>query len=78
MAQLAIDAILIPSDGHRHPCLVQLMISSVVRDSQSILTAQPLRVPHPEIHMDYIAEVAGKRTWGYHVRYTAIKSAQYD
>jgi hypothetical protein len=76
MAQFETNAILIPSDG-RLPHLVRLMTSPVVH-SRSILTAQPSHLPHPEIHMDYIAEGARKRAWEYQVCYITVQSASHN
>jgi hypothetical protein len=76
MAQPSFDAILIPSDG-RHPCLVKLVTTPVVHDSESIVIARP-SLPHPEIYMDYIAEAPGRRAWGYQVRSIGIQSASQD
>lgn len=63
---LAFESILIPSDG-RAPHLVQLMTSPVVTPvGQASQAAQPSRVPHPEVHMDFIADI-GVRAWRYQV-----------
>src|SRR4051812_15908283 len=61
------DAIMFPSDD-RSPHMVKLMTSPVPGPpSQGGL---PSRMPHPEVHMDYIPEGAGHRAWRYHVRRT--------
>ncbi|KAF9076830.1 hypothetical protein BDP27DRAFT_1209367 [Rhodocollybia butyracea] len=59
------NAILFPSDG-RPPTIVQLMTSPMSFPGQhSSYTLQSSRMPHPEIHMDYIAENLGPRAWKY-------------
>ncbi|KAK0467904.1 uncharacterized protein EV420DRAFT_433924 [Desarmillaria tabescens] len=59
------DAILFPSDG-RPPSLVQLMTSPMtISTHHSSYTTSPSRMPHPEIHMDYIADGIGPRAWKY-------------
>jgi hypothetical protein len=66
MEQLpAFDSILIPSDG-RAPHLVQLVTSEVAIPVGQTRPAQPSRVPLPEVHMDFIADV-GARAWRYQV-----------
>ncbi|KAF8351244.1 hypothetical protein F5887DRAFT_936538 [Amanita rubescens] len=59
------DAILFPSDG-RPPTIVQLMTSPmIVSATQEGQEATQSRIPHPEVHMDYIAEGYGSRAWKY-------------
>jgi hypothetical protein len=58
------DAILFPSDG-RPPHLVQLMTSPMTTPTPA--TVGTPRLPHPEVHMEYIAEGLGPRAWRYHV-----------
>jgi hypothetical protein len=60
------DAILFPSDG-RAPHLVNLMTSPMPGLVSNTLDSQRTRMPHPEVHMDYVAEI-GSRAWQYHVR----------
>ncbi|TFK43306.1 hypothetical protein BDQ12DRAFT_718535 [Crucibulum laeve] len=61
----AYDAILFPSDG-RPPSLVQLMTSPMSMPTHhASYTTSPSRMPHPEVHMDYIAEGLGPRAWKY-------------
>jgi hypothetical protein len=61
---VSFDAFLFPADG-RAPHLVQLMTSPVTM--QASPDDETSRVPHPEVHMDYIAEGIGHRAWRYHV-----------
>jgi hypothetical protein len=61
---LTFSAILFPSDG-RPPHLVQLMTSPA--NPPIYHDGQLAHIPHPEVHMDYIAEGLGQRAWGYHV-----------
>ncbi|KAF9268556.1 hypothetical protein L218DRAFT_954008 [Marasmius fiardii PR-910] len=58
------DAILFPSDG-RSPTMVQLMTSPMAMGQQPWGSITPTRMPHPEVHMDYIAEDQGHRAWKY-------------
>ena len=58
------DAILFPSDG-RTPHLVKLMTSPMLGPDPHSLNCQA-RMPHPEVHMDFVAEI-GSRAWKYHV-----------
>ncbi|KAF9076622.1 hypothetical protein BDP27DRAFT_1284522 [Rhodocollybia butyracea] len=59
------DAILFPADG-RSPSLVQLMTSPMTTPTHhASYTQNPSRMPHPEIHMDYVAENLGPRSWKY-------------
>ncbi|KAJ3989598.1 hypothetical protein F5890DRAFT_1430995 [Lentinula detonsa] len=61
------NAILFPSDVGRPPTIVQLMTSPMTlpgHHAQSY-TLNPSRMPHPEVHMDYIAENLGPRAWKY-------------
>ncbi|KAF8803743.1 hypothetical protein BYT27DRAFT_7195082 [Phlegmacium glaucopus] len=57
------EAILFPSDG-RPPSLVNLMTSPMPNSHVSYGTS-PSRMPHPEVHMDYIADGLGSRAWKY-------------
>ncbi|KAG7091142.1 hypothetical protein E1B28_010196 [Marasmius oreades] len=57
------DAILFPSDG-RSPSLIQLMTSPMAVGHHAAHIS-PTRMPHPEVHMDYIAEGLGHRAWKY-------------
>ncbi|THU83928.1 hypothetical protein K435DRAFT_733658 [Dendrothele bispora CBS 962.96] len=58
-------AILFPSDG-RPPSLVPLMTSLMsIPAHHASYTNNPSRMPHPEVHMDYIAEGLGPRAWKY-------------
>ncbi|KAF9008832.1 hypothetical protein BDQ17DRAFT_1236719 [Cyathus striatus] len=58
----AYDALLFPSDG-RPPSIVQLMTSPMSIPIHH--ASYPSRMPHPEVHMDYIAEGLGPRAWKY-------------
>ncbi|KAJ3811715.1 hypothetical protein EV368DRAFT_36102 [Lentinula lateritia] len=59
------NAILFPSDG-RPPTIVQLMTSPMsLPGHHTSYTVNPSRMPHPEVHMDYIAENLGPRAWKY-------------
>ncbi|KAJ4000528.1 hypothetical protein F5050DRAFT_1562731 [Lentinula boryana] len=58
------DAILFPADG-RSPSLVLLMTSPMTTTHHSSYTQNPTRMPHPEVHMDYIDENLGSRAWKY-------------
>jgi len=61
------NAILFPCDD-RPPHLVSLMTTSVT--IPLVNPAEPYRcmkMPHPEIYMDYIAEGLGPGAWQYHV-----------
>ncbi|KAF5390593.1 hypothetical protein D9757_002650 [Collybiopsis confluens] len=59
------DAILFPSDG-RPPSIVQLMTSPMALPGQhTSYASSPSRLPHPEVHMDYIAENFGSKAWRY-------------
>jgi hypothetical protein len=62
---IGFDAILFPSDG-RAPHLVKLMTSPTSGPDPHAPGALYVRMPHPEIHMDYIAEI-GSRAWKYQV-----------
>ena len=63
---IGFDAILFPSDGGRAPHLVKLMTSPTSGPDPLTPDAPYVRMPHPEIHMDYIAEI-GSRAWKYQV-----------
>lgn len=65
---VAFDAIMFPSDG-RPPHLVALTTSSFLTQDPLSLSAKQTRMPHPEVHMDYIAEGLGSRAWRYRVRW---------
>lgn len=67
MEMIAFDAILFPADG-RPPHLVALATSPVSGLDPHCVSSRQTRMPHPEIHMDYIAEGLGSRAWKYHVR----------
>ncbi|KAF9535021.1 hypothetical protein CPB83DRAFT_226019 [Crepidotus variabilis] len=54
-------ALLFTSDG-RPPTVVDLMTSPMPQNTYKNSDA---RMPHPEIHMDYIAEGIGARSWKY-------------
>lgn len=56
------DAILFPADG-RHPHLVALMSSTVT--SADPITGRMIsrRVPHPQVHMNYIATNTPHQVW---------------
>jgi len=59
------NAILFPSDG-RPPTIVQLMTSPMTLPGHhASYINNPSRMPHPEVHMDYIAENLGSRAWKY-------------
>ncbi|RDB20547.1 hypothetical protein Hypma_012454 [Hypsizygus marmoreus] len=60
------EALLFPSDG-RPPSLVQLMTSPMSSTHHGSYTTSPSRMPHPEVHMDYVAEGLGSRAWKYHL-----------
>ena len=67
MEMIAFNAILFPSDG-RPPHLVALMTSPVSGIDPHCVSSRQTRMPHPEVHIDYIAEGLGSRAWQYHVR----------
>lgn len=56
------DALLVPSDG-RQPHLVELMTTPMLPPPGYTTTNN--RVPHPEIHMDFIAKDLGHKAWKY-------------
>ncbi|KDQ26128.1 hypothetical protein PLEOSDRAFT_32406 [Pleurotus ostreatus PC15] len=64
------EAILFPSDG-RLPHMVRTVVVdigtplTITTRSQVSLTTSPLRMPHPEEFMDYIAKGLGSRAWRY-------------
>jgi len=60
---LSVDAILFPSDG-RAPHLVKLVTTPMPGPDPLSLGRQQARMPHPEVHMDFIAEV-GSAAWKY-------------
>lgn len=59
---IVFDAIHIPFNG-RIPTIVPLATFPA-----SSTNSTGARIPCPEVYMDYIAEVDGKRAWGYQVR----------
>jgi hypothetical protein len=61
------DAILFPADG-RLPHVVSL-VTSLASFSNPHAPAQTsaVRVPHPEVHMEYITEELNIRAWHYQV-----------
>lgn len=64
---VSFEALLIPSDG-RNPHMVPLMTSPTsMPDAYAPHSGLPVRLPHPEVYMDYIAEGLGPRAWNYHV-----------
>lgn len=61
------DAILFPADG-RPPHVVSLMTSPAsFNNPQAPAQTSTARVPHPEVHMEYIAEDPNLRAWHYQV-----------
>ncbi|KIY45984.1 hypothetical protein FISHEDRAFT_66747 [Fistulina hepatica ATCC 64428] len=58
------DAILFPADG-RTPTLVQVMTSPVFYPGTYTLSSR--RLPHPEVHMDYISKRDGPNAWKYQI-----------
>jgi hypothetical protein len=59
------DAILFPADG-RLPHIVSLMTTPVsLSYSHALAQTSMARVPHPEVHMEYIAEDPNLRAWHY-------------
>lgn len=63
---VSFEALLIPSDG-RNPHMVPLMTSPTsMPDAYAPHSGLPVRLPHPEVYMDYIAEGLGPRAWNYH------------
>ncbi|KAI0313833.1 hypothetical protein OF83DRAFT_1175304 [Amylostereum chailletii] len=61
------DAILFPTDG-RPPHVVKRMASLAFYTNPQLFHASvagDALIPHPEIHMEYIAEVVGARGWNY-------------
>ncbi|KAL4075673.1 hypothetical protein J3A83DRAFT_2013445 [Scleroderma citrinum] len=64
---VSFEALLFPSDG-RHPHMVALMTSPASeQDPFAPYSGLPVRLPHPEVYMDYIAEGLGARAWNYQV-----------
>lgn len=64
----AFESLLFPSDG-RHPHMVGLTTSPTsMPDPLAPYSGLPMRLPHPEVFMDYIAEGLGSRAWSYLVR----------
>jgi len=65
------DAILFPADG-RPPHVVSLMTSPAsFSNPHTPAQTNAARVPHPEVHMEYIAEDPNMRAWHYQVRAAA-------
>ena len=61
------DAILFPADG-RPPHVVSLMTSPAsFSNPHAPAQTGTARVPHPEVHMEYIAEDRNLRAWHYQV-----------
>src|SRR5579863_5495464 len=62
------DAILFPADG-RPPHVVSLMTSPASFSNHPHAPAQTsaVRIPHPEVHMEYIAEDPNLRAWDFQV-----------
>ena len=62
------DAILFPADGRR-PHVVSLMTNPASFSNPHHAPAQTgtARVPHPEVHMEYINEDPNLRAWHYQV-----------
>lgn len=59
------DAILFPADG-RPPHVVSLMTSPAsFSNPHTPAQTNAARVPHPEVHMEYIAEDPNMRAWHY-------------
>ncbi|KAF8529279.1 hypothetical protein BU17DRAFT_37213 [Hysterangium stoloniferum] len=56
------DAILFPADG-RTPHLVQLMSSTVTSTDPMTGRMVAHRIPHPQVHMNYIATNTSHRVW---------------
>ena len=59
---ISYDAILFPADG-RPPHVVSLPVSPVTQmdhhTNQIVMSA----MPHPEVHMDGVADESGQRVW---------------
>jgi hypothetical protein len=61
------DAILFPADG-RPPHVVSLMTSPAsFSNPHAPAQTSAARIPHPEVHMEYIAEDPNLRAWHYQV-----------
>jgi hypothetical protein len=61
------DAILFPADG-RPPHVVSLMTSPAsFSNPHAPAQTSTARIPHPEVHMEYIAEDPNMRAWNYFV-----------
>jgi hypothetical protein len=61
------DAILFPADG-RPPHVVSLMTSPAsFSNPHAPAQTSAARVPHPEVHMEYIAEDPNLRAWHFQV-----------
>lgn len=70
---VSFEALLFPSDG-RHPHMVALMTSPAsMQDPLAPYSGLPVRLPHPEVYMDYIAEGLGARAWNYQVSMTTAQ-----
>ncbi|KIM34705.1 hypothetical protein M413DRAFT_409130 [Hebeloma cylindrosporum] len=61
---ISYEAIVLPSDG-RLPSIVQLTTSPMSKHPRSYTPSPPGCMPHPEVHMDYIATNLGCRAWKY-------------
>ena len=63
------DAILFPADG-RPPHVVSLMTSPAsFSNPHAPAQTSAARIPHPEVHMEYIAEDPNLRAWHFQVCY---------
>ena len=60
------DAILFPADG-RPPHVVSLMTSPASFSNPHAPAQSAARIPHPEVHMEYIAEDPNLRAWHFQV-----------
>jgi hypothetical protein len=61
------DAIMFPADG-RPPHVVSLMTTPAsFSNPRALVQTSTARVPHPEVHMEYIAEDLNIRAWHYQV-----------
>ena len=57
------DAFLFPADG-KIPRIVKLATSSMPELDPQMADSQSSRMPHPELHMDFVAEI-GSQSWQY-------------
>ncbi len=60
------DAILFPADG-RPPHVVLLMTSPSSFNPHAPAQTGTARIPHPEVHMEYIAKEPNLQAWGHQV-----------